>query len=355
LGRKCLASGNTFHKTRAARQVPTNTQERGKLFNHRRGRDLSRLFAYACAMCKRRVFLYLLLAVLCRPDQARAQFTDPRAYDNTPVEVSQLELAYTYAHANASIETSLIIAGAELNLNQGTLKYARYFSFFNRTAWVNASVPIAGLNGSVTGTNIQGSLTDLGDSSYEFAVLVKGAPALSVRQFADFSPTTTIGTSLTITAPTGQYDAKKVLNLGSDRWSFKPEIGISRPFGPKQKWVIDAYANAYFFSDNTSYHGVEILRQQPLPGLEGHISYSFTPNLWASIDTRYSFRGDTFINGADQNNAQQNFTLGSEVNVSISSRSQIVFEFARALVHQNGPAYTGFTVEYLYSWGKGYR
>jgi len=306
-------------------------------------------------MCKRLVFLYLFLAVLCRPDQARAQFTDPRAYDNTPVGVSQLELAYAYAHANASIDTALIIAGAEFDLNQGTVEYTRYFNFFHRTAWVNASLPLAGLNGSVTGTNIHGSLTDAGDSSYELAMLVKGGPALSVKKFADFRPITSVGVSLTLTAPTGQYNPNKVLNLGSDRWSFKPEIGISHPFGSKQKWVIDGYASAYFFTDNTSYHGVEILRQQPLPGFEGHISYSFTDNLWVSLDTRYSFRGDTLINDTDQNNPQQNFILGSEVNVSVNSRTQLVFKFAKAMVHQTGPAYTGLSVEYIYSWGKGYR
>ena len=342
-------------RARAAWQAPTTNRPKKKAGSLTIAVDttLSELFAFARAIGKRLAFLCFLLTVLRSPDQARAQFTDPRTYDNTPVGINQFELAYAHARANASIDTSLIIGGAEFNLNQGTLKYTRYFSFFDRTAWVEASVPFAGLNGSVTGTSFHGSLTDLGDSSYEFVMLVKGGPALSVTQFANYKPTTSVGVSFTVTAPTGQYDANKVINLGSDRWSFKPEIGISHPFG--SKWVVDAYASAYFFTDNTSYQGVEVLRQQPLPGVEGHISYSFTNNLWVSLDTRYSFRGDTLINGTDQNNAQQNFTLGSEVNVSLNSRNVLVFEFAKALVHQNGPAYTGFSVEYLYSWGKGYR
>jgi hypothetical protein len=29
--------------------------------------------------------------------------------------------------------------------------------------------------------------------------------------------------------------------------------------------------------------------------------------------------------------------------------------FARALVHQNGPAYTSFALKYIYTWGKGYK
>jgi hypothetical protein len=226
--------------------------------------------------------------------------------------------------------------------------------FVHRLVWVEASVPLAGLGGSVSGTIIQGSTTGVGDSSYTLAMLLKGGAAISVEQFADYKPTTTVGISLTISAPTGPYNPNQLLNLGSDRWSFKPEIALSHPFGPEQKWQLDAYGNAYFFTDNTSYHGVEILRQQPLPGIEGHISYSLINSLWASLDTRYSFRGSTLVNGVNQNNAQQNFILGSEVNLSLSPRNSVVFEFEKALVHKNGPALTGFAVKYNFTWGKGY-
>jgi hypothetical protein len=297
----------------------------------------------------------LALAVLHFPGLLAAQFTDPRTYDNTPVGVNQIELVYAYAHANTSIDTALIVVGAEANLNQGTPEFTRYFSFFRRTAWVEAGVPLAGLDASVSGTNTHVSDTGSGDSSYQFATLLKGGPALSVAKFADYKPTTTIGASLTITAPTGSYHADKILNLGSNRWSFKPEFAVSHPFGPKQKWEFDAYANVYFYTDNNSYQGTETLRQHALPGLEGHLSYSFTSSVWASLDTRYAFGGDTFVNGVNQNNVQQNFILGSEVNVSLNSQNSLVFEFAKAVVHQNGPSVTGFAVKYLFSWGKGYR
>jgi hypothetical protein len=74
-----------------------------------------------------------------------------------------------------------------------------------------------------------------------------------VAQFAIYKPTTTVGVSLTIIAPTGLYNAHKVLNLGSDRWLFKSEFAVSHPFGSEQKWEFDAYANADFYTDNTSY------------------------------------------------------------------------------------------------------
>src|SRR5208283_3058868 len=103
-------------------------------------------------MHKRRIFVCIALAVPLCPELVHAQIKDLRAYENAPVGVNQLELAYTYANGNASIDTSLIVAGAEFNLNQGTLDYTRFFSFFHDTAWVKVDVPFAGLNGSVTAT-----------------------------------------------------------------------------------------------------------------------------------------------------------------------------------------------------------
>jgi len=306
-------------------------------------------------LSKRLFLACFAVAALFAPGQVRAQFTDPRNYENTPVGLNQVELAYSYVHANASLDTSVIVAGARFNLNQGTIDYTRYFGFLHRMFWVEATLPLAGLSGSVSGTNLQGSVSGAGDSSYQLAALLKGGPALSFEQFKNYEPTTTLGVSFTMTAPTGLYNVNKILNLGTNRWSFKPEIAWSHPFGPEKKWEFDAYANAYFYTSNTSYHGANILRQEPLPGFEGHISYSLTDSVWASLDTRYSFGGSTLINGLNQNDTQQNFIIGSELNVSLNLHSSLTFEFAKVLAHQNGAAYTGFAVKYDYNWGKGFR
>lgn len=304
-------------------------------------------------MDKRALILCFALAVL--HTHACAQFTDPRNYQNTPVGINQLELGYAYVRSNTSIDTSFIVSGAKFNLNQGLIDYTRYFSFLHRTAWAEASIPIANLNGAITDTDIAGSTTGAGDSGYTAAILLKGGPALTPEQFANAKTTTSIGLSLSITAPTGQYDSSKLLNLGSDRWSFKPELAVSKPFGPDQRWVFDAYANTYLYTDNDRYRGVEVLRQRALLGLEGHISYTFNDAIWASFDTRYSSLGDTSVSGVNQNNSQQNFIVGSELVVSPNSRNSFTFEFAKAAIHKNGPSLTGFVVRYDYTWGNGYK
>jgi hypothetical protein len=104
--------------------------------------------------------------------------------------------------------------------------------------------------------------------------------------------------------------------------------------------VVDGYFYAYFFTDNTAYHGHEVLSQRPLPGLEAHISYNVTANFWASLDTNYCFRGNTVVDGVGQNDAQKNLAVGAEASWALNSRNSIALVFAKAVVHENAPAYT---------------
>jgi hypothetical protein len=116
---------------------------------------------------------------------------------------------------------------------------------------------------------------------------------------------------------------------------------------------MDAYTNVYFYTDNRTYRGVEILGQDPLIGVEWHLSHDFNDTVWASLDTRYSFRGTTFLNGVNQNDSQNNFLLGAEVNVAMNARNSLVVVLGKAFVHNNGPSTSGVGVRYAYSWGNG--
>jgi hypothetical protein len=287
----------------------------------------------------------------CCPSAVYAQFTDPRTYTVVPVGLNVVELDYAHAEGDASLDTSLVVVGAHFKQNEGAVSYTRNFGVLGHLGWVKVNVPFASVSGSTAGTNISGSTTGFGDSSLQLTALLNGGKALSEAEYAAYKPSTTLALSLTVSAPTGKYDADKLLNLGSHRWSFKPEFAVSHPFGPERRWELDAYVNVEFFTENTTYHGVEILRQEPLPGVEGHISYDFTHSLWASLDLRYSFRGDTIVDGVNQNDAQELLVGGTEVSWSPSSNHSLVILFAKALVYRNAPAETRVALKYVYSWG----
>ncbi len=55
---------------------------------------------------------------------------------------------------------------------------------------------------------------------------------------------------LTVVPPLGQYRAGQLVNLGFHRWAFRPEVGVSRPFG---RWTIEGYTGVWLFTTNDAY------------------------------------------------------------------------------------------------------
>jgi hypothetical protein len=73
-----------------------------------------------------------------------------------------------------------------------------------------------------------------------------------------------------------QYDPTKLINWGTNRWSFKPEFGYSQRWG---NWVLDGYAGVWlfttnhdFWSRNIYYPGTRSQSQKPMGAAEGHLS-----------------------------------------------------------------------------------
>ena len=77
-----------------------------------------------------------------------------------------------------------------------------------------------------------------------------GSPRAVGREFANYRQDLIIGASLQVSAPLGQYDDSKLLNLGNNRWSFRPELGFSKAWGP---WTVEIAPSVTFFTDNPDF------------------------------------------------------------------------------------------------------
>lgn len=121
----------------------------------------------------------------------------------------------------------------------------------------------------------------LGDMRARLAVNLVGGPALNLREFATRKPRTTLGASLVVAAPTGQYAPSKLINIGANRWAFKPELGLSHPHG---RWFFELYGGAWFFTENDNFYGGQKRKQDPILSFQAHVAYSFKRRLWLSAD-----------------------------------------------------------------------
>jgi hypothetical protein len=132
------------------------------------------------------------------------------------------------------------------------------------------------VSGQVEEQSKQVSRSGLGDLKLRFAANLIGNPALTPEDFAQREPTTTVGTSLTIVAPTGQYNPAHLINISFNRWAFKPEIGLSQPLGD---WFAEASTGVWVFTDNTDFLHGHVLSQEPLWVFQLHGGYNLRPGL----------------------------------------------------------------------------
>jgi hypothetical protein len=182
------------------------------------------------------------------------------------------------------------------------------------------------------------------------AVNLLGAPALSLKEFRDYRQDIIVGVSLVISAPTGQYDHTKLINVGTNRWSFKPGIGVSKALG---QWTLEGAASVTFFTDNDQFFGNNVRQQDPLYALQAHVIYSFNPKLWGALDATYYVGGRTSVNGTLKDDLQQNSRWGATLAQSLDIHNSIKLYSSSGVVARTGTNFTTVGIAWQYRWGAG--
>jgi hypothetical protein len=172
---------------------------------------------------------------------------------------------------------------------------------------------------------------------------------MDIRDYAEWRQKTLVGASIKIVAPTGQYDPTKVVNLGANRWSFKPEVGLSRRWGP---WILDTYAGVWFRTANQNFYtGANIQTQSSIFAFEGHVSYDVKPRLWASLDGNFWVGGTTTLNGVENPATQQrNSRIGGTMSVPLNKHQSFKFGYNYGAYVKYGGNFHNLSVAWQYSW-----
>jgi hypothetical protein len=240
---------------------------------------------------------------------AKAQEAEPRSYSNTPVGLNFLIAGYAYSEGKMAFDPDLAIADAKFHSNTEVLAYVRSFDFVGQSAKFDVIVPASSFaaHGLANGQPQVREMSGLGDPRFRVSVNLFGAPALAVKDFANYRQNLIVGVSLQVSAPLGQYDDSKLLNLGNNPWSFRPELGISKAWGP---WTFDVAPSVTFFSANTDFLGGNTFSQAPIYALQGHILYTFQSGIWMALDGIYFAGGRTALNGVNSDNEQVNTRAG---------------------------------------------
>src|SRR4029078_7949692 len=161
--------------------------------------------------------------------------------------------------------------------------------------------------------------------------------ALSAKDFASYHQDLIIGVSLQVSAPLGQYDDSKLLHLGNNRWSFKPELGISKAWGP---WTVELAPSVTIFSDNKDFFGGNTFSQAPIFAVQGHVIYTFQSGVWMALDGHYLAGGRTTLNGVKSDNEQAITRAGWTVALPINRQNSLKLSASTGITTRTGSELT---------------
>jgi hypothetical protein len=300
-----------------------------------------------------------LLVVLGAP-ALRAQDLAPRAYVITPVTSNAVTMAYSYNDGNLLFEGTVPITDATGKLSVPSVAYYHSFGLFGRSANVLAALPygVGTFEGTVFEQQRSIYRSGLFDSVFRFSVNLVGGPAMTLAEIRTrkWQQKTLLGVSLKVVPPTGQYDPTKLINLGSNRWTFKPELGYSQRWG---HWMLDAYASVWFFtrnpeffSNNPDFHtGTQSQSQDPIGAAELHLSYDIRPRFWVSLDGNFWYGGRTSLDGVENpSTLQKNSRVGVTASFPVTRHQSVKVGYAQGAYIRFGGDYKIASVAWQYSW-----
>jgi hypothetical protein len=252
-----------------------------------------------------------------------AQELEPRAYAASPVGVNFLVLAAGSSRGGVLVDPSLPVKDVRATVSTLVVGLGRTINMLGRTALVVAALPYAWLeaSGNVGEEARSISRAGLADTRLKLSVNLVGGRALTPREFASAVRPTIVGVSLSVVPPLGQYQRTKLINLGANRWSFKPEVGVSHAVG---RWTVEGYGGAWWFTENDEFYpGSSIRAQQRLVALQAHVSYTFRPRLWAAFNATWYSGGTTSVDGATKADLQRNTRIGATLSLPFARRHSL--------------------------------
>ncbi|HEY7171508.1 MAG TPA: transporter [Vicinamibacterales bacterium] len=288
----------------------------------------------------------LLAVVVLTGTTAAAQELEARSYSLSPVGTTFVIGGFGRSQGPIVLDPSLDVDDVEGDLWITTLGVGHVFGLAGRQARILAVVPIASgeVAGEVHGAAERQPLHGAVDPRVKLSMGLRGAPALTVSEFGRRASRRSllVGASVTVAPPWGQYKGTQLVNLGYNRWAFKPELGASRQI---DRWTIEGIAGVWLFTANDEYFpGTTRRRQEPVASWQGHVTYALPHRTWIAFDGTWFAGGQTRVDERVSPDRQRNSRLGATFSVPLPVQQSLKFVYSQAAATARGSGFTTLNV-----------
>ncbi len=270
--------------------------------------------------------LILLLIGLGLPDRASAQDLEPRRWSHLPVGQNIVGVGYVYSEANVFFSPVLKITNGISRINRLGFTAIHIFGLAGKSARISLLLPYSSgrWEGDVDDEFQVIHRRGGGDPRLRLSVNLYGAPALKGAEFAHYraehANNTVIGASIAVTVPLGKYCDECLINIGNNRWSIRPQLGVIHTRGP---WSFELTGSAFMFTDNDNFFDKAILKQKSVYAVQTHVIYNFKPGFWASLSTGYGTGGKITIDQQKTNFEVDNWVWAASLGLPVGKTQSL--------------------------------
>jgi hypothetical protein len=268
-----------------------------------------------------RPHLLVLLLLLVSSAVASAQELEPRRWNHLPTGINFHGAGYAYTEGDLSFDPVLRIENATVELHTLALKYIRTFEVLGFSARVDltGAYQDGTWEGRLNGRPKKVERSGWADPIARVAVNLYGAPPLEKREFAEYRAKseneTIVGVAVAVHMPLGEYMDEKLINLGSNRFTIRPQLGVVHNRG---SWGFELTGSTWIFTDNDDFFGGKKREQDPFITIQGHVVYHFRPTLWMAGGLGFGTGQESAIDGADKDDRKENLVFVLSAGYSIT-------------------------------------
>jgi len=277
-----------------------------------------------------KVAAFLHFVIIFAATTSSGEELEPRQWSHLPVNTNFVGAGYAYTEADIDFDPVLKIENAEMEMNTWAAKYTRSFALLKKMARIDILLPYqeGRWTGLLDGAPTTVKRSGFSDINLRFAINLYGSPPLQGKEYAAYRAEqeieTIIGVGLSVQLPTGAYLSDKLINLGTNRYTFRPQFGVIHKKG---NWSLETTGLVALYTDNSEFVSNNKLEQEPLYIIHSHLIYTFPTGVWASASGGYDYGGRSTVAGIKKDDRRQNLAWALSFGLPVSRKMGIKISY----------------------------
>jgi len=279
-------------------------------------------------MLPKKYKVYWICLAMVMMNIVSAQDLEPRRWTPLPSGTTILGIGYGHISGEVGFDPVLEIEDVKVKRDVLIMNYTQFFSLAGQLMRFDALVPFQKVqwDGLLRGESASVQRNGMGDPRFRLSINLMNTSTPASKKTDDSQQTvnTVIGAAIAVNVPWGEYYEDKLLNLGSNCYTIRPQIGVVHTRG---SWSYELTGSVFYFTDNDNFYYGDKLEKKPFYAAQAHIIRIFKPGIWGSLSAGYGQGGASKINSESIDDEREGFISGLSFGIPVAPDQGLKFSY----------------------------